>query len=290
MAVSPIFENAGGVEETAHVDEFITHIPALETHPSLFAAGSEVVSTRKRQMWAQTSRVRTSAVWKRTTSAIPHALPATLGENVGDSAGTGADLCGSFSEVTCVALVLVAPSKDLQSSWKTFMCLVLISSLGIVVGIVMLTLRNVIYRVHDEFGAVEKALKGILIVNAVLMSPVAVALSWAALPDEFNKSETITGVLYHRLHHPQLQRFRRRHQCRLVQPTIQVLPTRFICISCQIFVDELHTFRSYLGCLPTVTSTRSGWSQQAQARDCVQVFRGHEFSTVNSKGSFGLEH
>ena len=34
---------------------------------------------------------------------------------------------------------------------------VLISSLGIVVGIATLILRNVIYRVHDEFGAVEKA-------------------------------------------------------------------------------------------------------------------------------------
>ena len=83
-----------------------------------------------------------------------------VGDNVGDIAGMGADLCGSFAEATCVALVLVASSNDLQSSWKTLVCLVLISSLGIVVGIVMLTLRNVIYRVHDEFGAVEKAPKG----------------------------------------------------------------------------------------------------------------------------------
>ena len=56
------------------------------------------------------------------------------------------------------------------------------------------TLRNVIYRVYDEFGAVEKALKGILTISTVLMSPLFVVLSWAALPDEFNMSETITGV------------------------------------------------------------------------------------------------
>ena len=47
---------------------------------------------------------------------------------------------------------------------------------------------------HDEFGAVEKALKDILTVSTVLMSPVVVVLSWAALPDEFNMSETIKGV------------------------------------------------------------------------------------------------
>ena len=57
-----------------------------------------------------------------------------------------------------------------------------------------LILRKVIYRVHDEFGAVEKALKGILTISAVLMNPVVVVLSWAALLDEFNMSETITGV------------------------------------------------------------------------------------------------
>ena len=129
-----------------------------------------------------------------------------------DQAGAGSKLkrgtAFKFSDVTCVALVLVAPSNDLQSSWNTFMCLVLISSLGIVVGIVMLTLRNDNYRVHDEFCSVEKAPKGILTISTVFMSPVAVTLSWAALPDEFNMSETITGVLYHRLHHPQLQRAR----------------------------------------------------------------------------------
>ena len=145
-------------------------------------------------------------------------------DNVGDTAGMGADLFGSFAEATCVALVLVAPSNDLQSSWKMLMYPVFISFLGIVVGIVTCTLRNLIYRVHDEFGAVEKAFKGILTISSVLMSPVAVALSWAALPDEFNIGETITGVMIRRLHHPQLQRFHRRHQRRLLQPAVQVVP------------------------------------------------------------------
>ena len=73
-------------------------------------------------------------------------------------------------------------------SWKTLKYLVLISFLGIAVGIVTRTLRNVIHPVHDEFGAVEK---GILTVNTVLMSPVVVALSWAALPSPPSPTPTL---------------------------------------------------------------------------------------------------
>jgi len=51
-----------------------------------------------------------------------------------------------------------------------------------------------IYRVHDEYGAVEKALKGILTISTVLMSPVVVVLSWMCLPDQFDMSEKVTGV------------------------------------------------------------------------------------------------
>ena len=70
-----------------------------EAHQSFSPVESEVVSTRKRQIWAHSSQTRTSTIWKRTTSA-----------------GMGADLIGSFIEVTCVTLVLVALSNDLQSS------------------------------------------------------------------------------------------------------------------------------------------------------------------------------
>ena len=40
---------------------------------------------------------------------------------------------------------------------------------------------------HDEFGAVENALKGIFTISTVLESTVAVALSWAGLPDELRR-------------------------------------------------------------------------------------------------------
>ena len=115
--------------------------------------GASMCHWRKRQMWAQTSRARTSTVLEQDDKRNPACFAGKVGDNVGDIAGMGADLFGSFAEATCVALVLVTSSNDLQSSWKMLMYPVLISSLGIVVGIVMLTLRNVIYRVHGEFGA-----------------------------------------------------------------------------------------------------------------------------------------
>jgi len=61
---------------------------------------------------------------------------------------------------------------------------VLISSTGIVVGIVTLMITGVAYPVK-EMESVEKALKGILVVSTVLMSPVVVALSKYCLPDSF---------------------------------------------------------------------------------------------------------
>ena len=48
---------------------------------------------------------------------------------------------------------------------------------GIAVGILSLVLRAVISRGRDEYGAVEKTLKGILTICTVLVFPVVVALS-----------------------------------------------------------------------------------------------------------------
>ena len=57
-----------------------------------------------------------------------------VGDNVGDIAGVGADLSGSFAEATVAALVFVASSPQLMTSWTALVHLVLISSLGIVVN------------------------------------------------------------------------------------------------------------------------------------------------------------
>merc|ERR1740127_390220 len=57
----------------------------------------------------------------------PACIADNVGDNVGDIAGMGADLFGSFAEATCAALVLVAASPDLKDSWAGQMYPMLIS-------------------------------------------------------------------------------------------------------------------------------------------------------------------
>ena len=65
----------------------------------------------------------------------PACIADNVGDSVGDIAGMGADLFGSFAEATCAAWVLVASSPDLKHSWAGQMYPVLISSAGIGVGL-----------------------------------------------------------------------------------------------------------------------------------------------------------
>merc|ERR1712190_524663 len=92
----------------------------------------------------------------------PACIADNVGDNVGDIAGMGADLFGSFAESTCAALVL-AVASPLKHEWASLMYPVLISSLGILVGLLTLLLRKVFYKVKD-MPDVEQALKGILVI------------------------------------------------------------------------------------------------------------------------------
>merc|ERR1719222_1171825 len=87
----------------------------------------------------------------------PACIADNVGDNVGDIAGMGADLFGSFAEATCAALVLAASSPSLKGSWSSEMFPVLISSVGIVVGLLTLFLRTIFYKVVEP-ADVEKAL------------------------------------------------------------------------------------------------------------------------------------
>merc|ERR1711912_190805 len=68
----------------------------------------------------------------------PACIADNVGDNVGDIAGMGADLFGSFAESTCAALVLASSSPSLSQSNTSVMYPLLISSSGIVVGVVTL--------------------------------------------------------------------------------------------------------------------------------------------------------
>merc|ERR1719487_3173307 len=98
-----------------------------------------------------------------------------VGDNVGDIAGMGADLFGSFAESSCAAMVLAAASPDLKMNWCSVMYPILISSVGILIGIATLLVEAAIYPVTDaDPNSVERACKGILNISTVLMTPVVV--------------------------------------------------------------------------------------------------------------------
>merc|ERR1719311_1410918 len=117
----------------------------------------------------------------------PACIADNVGDNVGDIAGMGAYLFGSFAESTCAALVLASSSIDLREhGWCAIMYPVLISSLGVVVGIVTLLVYGIVYPINNQDpNTVEKALKGILNISTALMTPVVFYLSKVCLPETF---------------------------------------------------------------------------------------------------------
>merc|ERR1712193_201535 len=56
----------------------------------------------------------------------PACIADNVGDNVGDIAGMGADLFGSFAESSCAALVLAAATPELAANWSSLMYPVLI--------------------------------------------------------------------------------------------------------------------------------------------------------------------
>jgi len=130
----------------------------------------------------------------------PACIADNVGDNVGDIAGMGADLFGSFAEATCAALVVSASSFSLAHgiafSYTAMMYPVLISSTGILVGILTLLLVNSVYPVR-EIPDIEKALKGVLVISTVLETPVIIFLSWFCLPaGTFDLADTAMGVTW----------------------------------------------------------------------------------------------
>merc|ERR1719359_2316605 len=118
----------------------------------------------------------------------PACIADNVGDNVGDIAGMGADLFGSFAEATCAALVLASACDPLAAHWASLMYPVLISSTGIITGLATLLVVNMIYPVR-ELPDVEKALKGVLVISTVIMTPVVIVLSRVCLPHEFQMME-----------------------------------------------------------------------------------------------------
>jgi H+-translocating diphosphatase len=126
----------------------------------------------------------------------PACIADNVGDNVGDVAGMGADLFGSFAEATCAAMVIAAASPvgtGISTQWTAMMFPLLLSSTGIVVGVLTMVLINAFYKVK-ELADIEKCLKAVLVVSTVLQTPLTIYLAYNCLPAMFDLDEVTTGV------------------------------------------------------------------------------------------------
>lgn len=96
-----------------------------------------------------------------------------VGDNVGDIAGMGADLFGSFAEATCAALVISSVSTLGTEHVYVAMCYpLLISAVGILVCL-LTTLIATDLKPARGIHEIESTLKMQLVISTVLATPVS---------------------------------------------------------------------------------------------------------------------
>ena len=121
----------------------------------------------------------------------PGVIADCIGDNVGDIAGMGSDLFGSFGEASCAALVVAAQSPELSASFTSMMYPLLVTATGVLVcmGTSMLAAVNCgVKRAED----VEPTLKRQLLVSTIVSTIVMIAVTDFCLPEHFKVGHTET--------------------------------------------------------------------------------------------------
>lgn len=121
----------------------------------------------------------------------PAVIADNVGDNVGDIAGMGADLFGSFAESSCAAMVVASQSADLFHVRGAMLFPLLITATGILVSMVTCVICSA-WKTRTQQD-VEPALKRQLVVSTILMTGTAAALCFTVFPSEF-AWDTISGV------------------------------------------------------------------------------------------------
>jgi inorganic pyrophosphatase len=116
----------------------------------------------------------------------PGVIADCIGDNVGDIAGMGSDLFGSFGEACCAALVISSSSPELQGSFTAMMYPLLVTVSGIIVCIATSLLAANDTLVVNNGEEIEPILKKQLVVSTVIATVVLAILTDVALPDEFS--------------------------------------------------------------------------------------------------------
>ncbi|RRT79826.1 hypothetical protein BHE74_00022884 [Ensete ventricosum] len=115
----------------------------------------------------------------------PAVIADNVGDNVGDIAGMGSDLFGSYAESSCAALVVASISSFGINHDFTAMCYpLLISSMGIIVCLITTLFATDFFEIK-AVKDIEPALKRQLIISTALMTGGIGIVSWIALPSSF---------------------------------------------------------------------------------------------------------
>ncbi|CAN6336368.1 unnamed protein product [Urochloa humidicola] len=115
----------------------------------------------------------------------PAVIADNVGDNVGDIAGMGSDLFGSYAESSCAALFVASISSfGTEHNFTAMMYPLLISAVGLLVCAVTTVVATDVAKVRrtDEVGP---ALKRQILISTVLMTGGIAAVTFVALPSQF---------------------------------------------------------------------------------------------------------
>ena len=108
-----------------------------------------------------------------------------VGDNVGDIAGMGSDLFGSYAESSCAALVVASISSfGINHEFTPMLYPLIVSSVGIIVCLITTLFATDFFEIK-AVKEIEPALKNQLIISTVLMTIGVAIVSWVALPSSF---------------------------------------------------------------------------------------------------------
>ena len=108
-----------------------------------------------------------------------------VGDNVGDIAGMGSDLFGSYAESSCAALVVASISSfGINHEFTAMLFPLLVSSVGILVCLITTLFATDFFEIK-AVKEIEPSLKKQLVISTALMTVGVAIVAWVALPSSF---------------------------------------------------------------------------------------------------------
>jgi inorganic pyrophosphatase len=173
----------GGAEQTKSMYEALAGYGLGGSSVALFGRVGGGIYTKAADVGADLAG-KVEAGLREDDPRNPAVIADNVGDNVGDIAGMGADLFGSFAEASCAAMVISSQSNELFHEWTSMSFPLVLIATGILVCLATSFVATHLIRVKSQKD-VEPSLKRQLIVSTFLMTPIVFALAWNFFPSEF---------------------------------------------------------------------------------------------------------